>query len=99
MSEVMEVIHRHGGLVIFDEMLSGFRVAFGGMQQLWGVRPDLSCFGKSIANGLPLAVLCGKHEYMRRLSETEGLLDERIRQRMEEVKGPAQWRRTDRDGE
>jgi glutamate-1-semialdehyde aminotransferase len=70
MREVIEVIHRHGGLVIFDEMLSGFRVAFGGMQQVWGVRPDLSCFGKCIANGLPLSVLCGKSEYMRRISET-----------------------------
>jgi glutamate-1-semialdehyde aminotransferase len=68
--EVIEVIHRHGGLVIFDEMMSGFRVALGGMQELWGVKPDLSCFGKSIANGLPLSVLCGKSEYMRRLPET-----------------------------
>lgn len=68
--EVIEVVHRHGGLVIFDEMLSGFRVALGGMQEIWGVRPDLSCFGKSIANGLPLAALCGKAEYIRRLPET-----------------------------
>lgn len=68
--EVIEVVHRHGGLVIFDEMLSGFRVAPGGMQEIWGVKPDLSCFGKSIANGLPLAALCGKAEYMRRLPET-----------------------------
>ena len=70
MREVIEVIHRHGGLVIFDEIITGFRVAPGGMQELWDVKPDLSCFGKSISNGLPLAVLCGKSEYMRRLPET-----------------------------
>ena len=47
--------------------MTGFRVAVGGMQEVWSVKPDLSCFGKSIANGLPLSVLCGKGEYMRRL--------------------------------
>jgi len=70
MCETIEVVHRHGGLVIFDEMLSGFRVAPGGMQELWGVKPDISCFGKSIANGFPLSVLCGPGEYIRRLPET-----------------------------
>jgi glutamate-1-semialdehyde aminotransferase len=68
--ETIDVIHKHDALVIFDEMLSGFRIAPGGMQELWGVKPDLSCFGKSIANGLPLAVLCGKGEYITRLPET-----------------------------
>jgi len=67
--EIIEVVHGHGGLVIFDEMFSGFRVAVGGMQEVWGVQPDLSCFGKSIANGLPLAVLCGRGDYIRRLPE------------------------------
>jgi len=70
MHEVIEVIHHHGGLVIFDEMMSGFRVAPGGMQELWNVKPDISCFGKSIANGLPLSVLCGRSDYIRRLPET-----------------------------
>jgi glutamate-1-semialdehyde 2,1-aminomutase len=67
---VTEIVHRHGALVIFDEMLSGFRAAVGGMQEVWGVQPDLSCFGKSIANGLPLSVLCGRGDYIRRLPET-----------------------------
>jgi len=70
MQEVIDVVHGHGALVIFDEMMTGFRVALGGMQELWSVKPDLSCFGKSIANGLPLSVLCGKGEYIRRLPET-----------------------------
>jgi glutamate-1-semialdehyde 2,1-aminomutase len=70
MKETIEVIHRHGALVIFDEMVSGFRVAPGGMQELWNVKPDLSCFGKAIANGMPLSVLCGAREYIARLPET-----------------------------
>jgi glutamate-1-semialdehyde aminotransferase/SAM-dependent methyltransferase len=70
MRDVIDVVHSHGGLVIFDEMMTGLRVANGGMQELWNVQPDISCFGKSIANGLPLSVLCGKSEYIRRLPET-----------------------------
>jgi glutamate-1-semialdehyde aminotransferase/2-polyprenyl-3-methyl-5-hydroxy-6-metoxy-1,4-benzoquinol methylase len=70
MQETIEVLHRHGALVIFDEMLSGFRVAPGGMQELWNVKPDLSCFGKAIANGMPLSVLCGSGKYITRLPET-----------------------------
>lgn len=65
--EMVEIVHRHGALVIFDEMVSGFRVAPGGAQQLWGVVPDLCCFGKSIANGLPLSVLAGQGRHMSHL--------------------------------
>ena len=62
--EIIEVAHRHGALVVFDEMISGFRVALAGMQEVWGVEPDLACFGKAIANGLPLSVLAGKARFM-----------------------------------
>ena len=68
--ETIAVVHHHDGMIIFDEMLSGFRVAPGGMQELWSVKPDLSCFGKGIANGFPLSVVCGPGEYIRRLPET-----------------------------
>ncbi len=68
--EVIDVVHAHGALMIFDEMMSGFRIANGGMQEVWGVEPDLSCFGKSIANGLPLSALVGRQEYMRQLPAT-----------------------------
>jgi glutamate-1-semialdehyde aminotransferase/SAM-dependent methyltransferase len=68
--DVIEVVHAHGALMIFDEMMSGFRVANGGMQEVWGVEPDLSCFGKSIANGLPLSALVGKREHMAQLPAT-----------------------------
>lgn len=57
--EIVETVHRHGALAIFDEIVSGFRVALGGAQEAWGVVPDLCCFGKSIANGMPLSVLAG----------------------------------------
>jgi glutamate-1-semialdehyde 2,1-aminomutase len=65
--EIVEIVHRHGALVIFDEIVSGFRVALGGAQKVWGVVPDLCCFGKSIANGMPLSVLAGSERCMSHL--------------------------------
>ncbi len=62
--DVVEIAHRHGTLVIFDEIISGFRVALAGMQEVWGVEPDLACYGKAIANGMPLSVLAGKARWM-----------------------------------
>lgn len=67
--EIVEIVHRHGALVIFDEMVSGFRVAPGGAQEVWGVVPDLCCFGKSIANGMPLSVLAGSERHMNQIPE------------------------------
>lgn len=65
LKEVVEIAHRHGALVIFDEMISGFRFAMGGAQEYFGVYPDLSTFGKGITNGMPLGVLAGKKRYMK----------------------------------
>ena len=48
---------RHGAVLIFDEIITGFRFAIGGAQQLFGVTPDLACFGKGMANGLPISAL------------------------------------------
>lgn len=56
--------NRHGFLLIFDEVKTGFRHALGGFQSLCGVEPDLSTFGKAIANGFPLAVIGGRARYM-----------------------------------
>ncbi|MEV6066926.1 glutamate-1-semialdehyde 2,1-aminomutase [Nocardia sp. NPDC052001] len=61
---VRALCDRHGALLIFDEMITGFRWSPGGGQQLYGVRPDLSCWGKAMANGFPLSALAGKREYM-----------------------------------
>jgi len=55
---------QHGTLLIFDEVISGFRVGRGGAQQLFGVRPDLTCLGKVIGGGLPLGVYGGRAEVM-----------------------------------
>jgi glutamate-1-semialdehyde 2,1-aminomutase len=59
---------RHGALLIFDEVLCGFRMAAGGAQAYYGVTPDLCTLAKAVANGLPLAVVAGRREYMRVLS-------------------------------
>jgi glutamate-1-semialdehyde 2,1-aminomutase len=53
-----------GTLLIFDEVISGFRVAFGGAQELYGIRADLTCLGKIVGGGLPLAVCGGRAEIM-----------------------------------
>lgn len=55
---------RHGALLVFDEVKTGFRAALGGYQSIAGVRPDLSVFGKAVANGYPLGVIGGKAEIM-----------------------------------
>lgn len=63
-----EITARHGALLIFDEVMTGFRVARGGYQELCGVRPDLSCFGKVIGGGLPVGAFGGRAEVMDMLA-------------------------------
>ena len=60
-----ELCDRYGTLLIFDEVKTGFRHALGGYQSICGVMPDLSTFGKAVANGYPLGVLGGKKVYMQ----------------------------------
>ena len=59
---------RHGAVLIFDEVMTGFRVAQGGAQQRFGIRPDLTTLGKVIGGGLPLAALGGRREIMEKLA-------------------------------
>ncbi|WP_091027559.1 aminotransferase class III-fold pyridoxal phosphate-dependent enzyme [Microbacterium oxydans] len=66
-----DVADRHGALLAYDEMVTGFRVAIGGMAEATGVLPDLSVFGKGIANGMPLAVYCGRREVLGVLDRGE----------------------------
>ncbi|GIW12231.1 MAG: glutamate-1-semialdehyde 2,1-aminomutase [Dehalococcoidia bacterium] len=61
---VRELAHRHGALLIFDEVVTGFRLALGGAQQLFGVTPDLACFGKALGNGFPISAVVGRAEVM-----------------------------------
>jgi len=65
LEEVKELAHKNDALLIFDEMISGFKFSMGGVQDYLGVTPDLATFGKGITNGMPLGVLVGKAEYMR----------------------------------
>ncbi len=59
---------RYGSLLIFDEVLTGFRVAWGGYQNLCGIRPDLTCLGKVIGGGMPVATYGGSRELMSNVS-------------------------------
>jgi glutamate-1-semialdehyde 2,1-aminomutase len=59
---------RHGVLLIFDEVMTGFRVAYGGAQQVYSVRPDLTCLGKVIGGGLPVGAFGGPRALMERLA-------------------------------
>jgi glutamate-1-semialdehyde 2,1-aminomutase len=63
-----ELTHRHGALLIFDEVITGFRVGWGGAQAMYAIRPDLTCLGKIVGGGLPMALYGGRAEVMDRLA-------------------------------
>jgi glutamate-1-semialdehyde 2,1-aminomutase len=63
-----ELCTRHGALLVFDEVMTGFRVAWGGAQNLLGIEPDLTCLAKVIGGGLPLAAYAGPRDLMRRIA-------------------------------
>jgi glutamate-1-semialdehyde 2,1-aminomutase len=63
-----EVTRRDGALLIFDEVMTGFRVAFGGAQQRFGVRPDLTTLGKVIGGGLPVGAYGGRRDIMSQVA-------------------------------
>jgi len=62
------VCDRHGSLLIFDEVMTGFRAAWGGYQILCGVRPDLTCLGKVVGGGMPVAAYGGSRDLMQQVS-------------------------------
>ena len=66
LEELRELCDRHGALLIFDEVMTGFRVAWGGAQALYEIRPDLTCLGKVVGGGLPAAAYGGRRELMQR---------------------------------
>ncbi len=65
----LELAHRHGALLVLDEIVTGFRYALGGAQELFDFTPDLACFGKGMANGYPLAAVVGREQPMRAFEE------------------------------
>lgn len=69
---VRELADEYNILLIFDEVITGFRVSEGGAQQLYGVKPDLSSWAKSLSNGYPISALSGKKEYMELIGNGVG---------------------------
>lgn len=69
LEEVQRITHENGALLIFDETVTGFRLATGGAQEYLRVTPDLSTFGKGLANGHPLSAVVGKREIMKEMEE------------------------------
>ena len=65
LTELQRLCHAHGALLILDEMITGFRWHKSGAQELYGIVPDLSCFGKAMANGFSVSALAGRRELMR----------------------------------
>ncbi|MBF1371387.1 MAG: glutamate-1-semialdehyde 2,1-aminomutase [Porphyromonas sp.] len=68
LEELRRVTEEEGVLLIFDEVISGFRAARGGAQELYGIRPDLTCLGKIIGGGLPVGAFGGRADIMDRLA-------------------------------
>jgi glutamate-1-semialdehyde 2,1-aminomutase len=68
LKSLRELTEAHGAVLIFDEVMTGFRVAYGGAQSLYGITPDLSVFGKVIGGGLPVAAYGGKQEIMSQIA-------------------------------
>jgi len=64
LEQLRELTQAHGSLLIFDEVMTGFRVAYGGAQSLYKITPDLTCFGKIIGGGLPVGAYGGAADLM-----------------------------------
>jgi len=63
-----ELTHKHGSLLIFDEVMSGYRVAYGGAQVLYNISPDLTCLGKIIGGGMPVGAYGGRLDLMKKIA-------------------------------
>lgn len=69
LTDVCELTRKNGALLIFDEIVTGFRLAMGGAQEYFNVIPDLACFGKGMANGYPISCVCGSRQIMELFDE------------------------------
>lgn len=63
-----EICRRNGSLLIFDEVITGFRLTYGGVQKIFGIQPDLTCLGKIIGGGMPVGAYGGRREIMEKIS-------------------------------
>ncbi|MDI6828621.1 MAG: glutamate-1-semialdehyde 2,1-aminomutase [Armatimonadota bacterium] len=68
LADLRELTHKYGIVLIFDEVITGFRLAFGGAQELYGVIPDMTTLGKIIGGGLPIGAYGGKYEIMEKVA-------------------------------
>jgi len=66
-----DITQRHGVVLIFDEVITGFRVDLGGAQGRWGVIPDLATYAKAVGGGVPLSVLAGRSQFMQKIANGE----------------------------
>jgi glutamate-1-semialdehyde 2,1-aminomutase len=67
LEQVRDLCSRHGALLLFDEVITGFRMSTGGAQQHYGVIPDLATFGKAVAGGAPLSGVAGRQEILMQM--------------------------------
>jgi glutamate-1-semialdehyde 2,1-aminomutase len=68
LSAIRDLTSKHGSVLIYDEVMTGFRVALGGAQSLQGITPDLTCLGKVMGGGMPMAAFGGKKDIMSKLA-------------------------------
>lgn len=69
LSQVREVTSENGALLVFDEIVTGFRLHVGGAQAYYNIRPDIACFGKGLGNGMPISAVAGRREIMEVFDE------------------------------
>jgi glutamate-1-semialdehyde aminotransferase len=69
LQKVIDIAHKNGAIFVLDEICTGFRYAPGGAQEYYEIVPDLACFGKGMANGLPISAVVGRRELMKELNE------------------------------
>lgn len=69
LKEVQDLCKKHGAVLVFDEIISGFRIHAGGAQAYYGVTPDLSAFGKAMGNGMPISAVVGRKDIMKKMED------------------------------
>jgi glutamate-1-semialdehyde 2,1-aminomutase len=69
LAAAVETAHRHGAIVIFDEVITGYRLALGGAQEYYGVRPDLTVLGKALGAGFPISAVCGRADILSTVTD------------------------------
>jgi len=69
LKQVQNLAHKHGAVLIFDEVITGFRFSLGGAQELLKINSDMAVFGKAVGNGMPLGLITGKRKFMEKFND------------------------------